>query len=385
MFYKIFIVLSFFSFTLNFSQNSVLTVNDKETNEPISYARILLENEILYTNEDGKVLIPNNSKIISISAPSYEEVNTNLSTNPISLKPIYKNIEEVNLTKIDVNKLFESILDTYDKVYYNKPSIYSGTYNDKLYINNSLNNILISDVNFWALNNQYNFRKSNLDNFVQISLNGIKYYKTSNSNQGVNINISNFRNEKAVKAFTQRLFLHGQLYLMVYALKAKITGKVISENEDTKIISFDSEPDSKTGVICKGTFTYQKKDNAISYLQVEQIQPNATKKIKDGEGDKLNINNKSVIITYDLYKKQGSYYPSRYTALQVGSVDYHDKNYSFSRLREIIFEKFRTSNENGLTNKLDLSKDITSSIPDKTIKDSKDLLSKQEQEFIDGK
>ncbi|HCD9234168.1 TPA: hypothetical protein NEG48_001142 [Elizabethkingia anophelis] len=153
-----FLLLLHFSFSYC-QANISLEVLDVETGKPIPNAKVIApDNTVVYTNDEGKVYILNNIKHINVSAPTYEELDFDLFETIIKLKPIYKDINEVQINIIDTKPIFQNTLKDYPKLYYSKPSIYSGTIKQKAYMNNLINNLLVADVDIWSVANAYNFK-----------------------------------------------------------------------------------------------------------------------------------------------------------------------------------------------------------------------------------
>jgi hypothetical protein len=109
-----------------FSAQKKVTIVDAETQKPITDARIIYGQEIVYSNDDGQIIIPNETNTINISAPQYG-INNYSVKEKIELNPLYQDIEDVVIKAIDVKKLFISVLADYDKNYETKPSLYTGT------------------------------------------------------------------------------------------------------------------------------------------------------------------------------------------------------------------------------------------------------------------
>ena len=54
---------------LYFAQQKEMKVVDAQTGEPIAKARLTQADKILYTNDDGKVLLPDNTSGIEVLQP----------------------------------------------------------------------------------------------------------------------------------------------------------------------------------------------------------------------------------------------------------------------------------------------------------------------------
>ena len=71
---KIYYFLFMLSFSLFYSQSTkTMHVQDAVDEKPIIHARILVNNEIFYTNDDGKVPMSENASNIEVYAGNYEK------------------------------------------------------------------------------------------------------------------------------------------------------------------------------------------------------------------------------------------------------------------------------------------------------------------------
>ena len=369
-----------FLFFLGVSQQK-FKILDKETLKPINNARLMVGNLVAYTNDDGEVEISLDkvsNGLILVSAPSYEDGHIIGNESEAYLQPKYKEIEEVIVTKFNLYDIISKISDNYNVYYDTDNSLYNAQFKDKLFINNKINSLLVSDIKIWALDNQFDFRYKDLDKFLQISIDKVRYYKVDNSE----INFKKFINEKAIKSFNTRLFLNGKLILLKRALKdISIKSYIIYEDNKIRKISFQSNGSIQEGISFRGIIEINKIDEAISYMEVEQVQNNSIKKYKS-DNDKFILSTKSVLVTYYFYKKDGKYIPSRYVCIQKGVFEHKGVEKEFNRTREIIFSSKKVVTQKGLSNKIDMSKDIISHIPDTKITQNKLLLSIEEQKFI---
>ena len=91
-----------------FAQQKEIKVVDAQTGEAIAKARLTLADKILYTNDDGKVLLPDNiSGVEVLRSPIKRKYKILYAL--VKLKPLYKDIEGVNIVNIDVKKIFEEV------------------------------------------------------------------------------------------------------------------------------------------------------------------------------------------------------------------------------------------------------------------------------------
>jgi hypothetical protein len=70
-------------------------------------------------------------------------------------------------------------------------------------------NLLIANIDIWALANAYNFKaQDNVDSFVQIGFNNIKYFKTKVSSNDYPFNTDI---QITPKNFIQKLFFNSEI------------------------------------------------------------------------------------------------------------------------------------------------------------------------------
>lgn len=367
-------------YCLGISQQKI-KVLDKETGIPINNAKIIIGDYVNYTNDDGLAEIHIDKvfdNTILVTAPSYEDMNITSNDNEVYLQPRYKEIEEVVIKKFNVYDFISKISNNYALYYNIDNSLYKAKFKDKLFIDNKINSLSISDINIWALDNQFDFRYKNIDKFLQISLDKVRYYKVDNSD----INFKKFTNEKAIKSFNTRIFMNGELILLKRGLKdIDIKYDIINEDDEIKKISFESNGSIQKGISFRGVIEINKIDNAISYMEIEQIQDNSIKKYKS-DNDNFKLQTKSVKVIYDFYKKNGKYIPSRYVCIQKGIFEHKGIEKDFRRTREIVFSSHKETTKKGLDNKIDISKDIIYYMPDMKTTSNNLLLSTEEQQFI---
>ena len=368
---------------ITFSQKKISLV-DFETKKPIPQARVVYNNEISYTNDDGLVTIPNDITSIQISSPEYGDNKYNVK-DKIELKLLYKEIEEVVIRPIDAKKIIASVLREYDKNYETKTSIFNGTLKSKSDVDNELNRILVMDLDLWTLNNKFDYRKD-IDEFMQINLRNKKFDKNRKDDKSYIFNVKNSTDEsKYIKSFLQRFFLYNQLLILDFHTKGfKIKGKIIYENNDVLTIDFKSDEIPNDVSIFEGTMQYNQKENTIIYLKCKQLQKNTLSKYTNYLDQEITTETSTFTVTYDMYKKGKKYIPAKIIMESDANFTIGDKTYAGTNYREFIYRTHNFADKKGLSNKIDLSKSITDAITDNTVKETKTLLSSEEQKFIDN-
>lgn len=378
----IFLLLLCLSFTYC-QTNAILSILDAESGTPISHAKIItLDNDIFYTNDDGKVILPGNEKTVIVSAPTYEEQQVSLSANNIiviKLKPVYKNIDEVQITNIDIKQLLKNILTNYLQLYYSKPSLYYGTIKQKAYLGGQINNLLVADISIWSLANVYNFReKDNIGSFVQLGLNNIKYYKTRKRTADYPFNTDV---QIVPRDFVLKLFFNSELVGILNDTRdERINAKVAYENEDIRIVFYEAR-DRDIKVTYKGKFIYNKNNKLIVYFDTNVEGYEDVRKYNK-KGKEYSVVNNEIYISYDFYQNNNRYIPASIRVNGKGYALYSDRKIPFEFVQGITLHKFQESGRKGLKNKIDLTKNLTDNIPDKEIKETETLLSEEEQRFI---
>ena len=380
--YSIFSLLFFFLF---YTQSYInVKIIDSESRTPIREAKIISNNEVLYTNDDGNALVPSQNKEIIVSAISYEEINVKMPVSEIELSPIYRSIEEVEIKAVDVKSIIEKVLYFYDKNYLINSTLYSGTYKERSYVDNEIHKLLIADINLWTLENKFDYKKENMDSFVQMNLDNIRYYKTRKEEANYPFSQKGTKDKNDIKAFVQRFFLYNQLFIMHYYTKnLKFKGNIINSNGDIQEITFKSENMPDEVLYYEGKMLYNKKNNAITFLEVNHIQPKTIRNFKNNLDKDISINTISFKIIYDFIKENGKYIPSKIDMDYIADVNYENKNHPMIQSKEFIFHTHNKVDGKGILNKIDLSKNLTDNVPTKEVKESKTLLSNEEQKFVD--
>jgi len=363
-----------------------LKVVDAETGSPVPNARILLNNQIVYTNEDGFAPVNSDVTNFEISASGFQKEKVKTFSALVKLKPLYKDIGEIKIVDVDIKKLFQDVSKNYHKRYYNEPSLYDVVYKEKKIDNDKLYFLVIAETKLWSKSNEYNFRdgiRKNYDEILQMQLNNVKYMRNMKSDSVFIANTNEFSHE-----YMGNYFFNFELNRTMTHLKnkdSKYSGRLIFEEGDEQLISFKVK--SGAGIEMKGEFKYNKTDKTITYFEIHYLQthyPMMKRKTTDGREYDYQLGDASLI--FDFYKKDGMYVPAlcklegdKYIAVYNGTR--HERKFS----REIIYNTFAKSGDKGLSPKVDFSKSIWENVPVKEEKNGTILLSEEEQAFINGK
>ena len=369
---------------LCFAQQKEIKVIDAQTGEAIAKARLMLADKILYTNDDGKVLLPDNTSGVEVFAVSYQKENIKSYIPIVKLKPLYKDIEGVNIVNIDVKKIFEEVDKNYSRLYYNKPSVYDILYKQKNISDHKINLLLVADAKFWTDSNIYNYKnviRGEYDPFVQIRLNNIRYFQTTDDN-------NNFFSGSTLdqsKEFIASMFFNFELKRLISFInvkETKCTGWLVNEKGDEQIIQY--KINLPTGYRLKGSIVYNKKDKVITHYDVNYISDLlGIVKRKNEKGIEYDFHPGNGVIIFDFYKKDNKYIPTQANTYGDYYVIFNGQKHEGAFHREITFQTFKEADNKGLTNRIDFKKKIWENIPDNEKKDSDILLSEEERRFID--
>ncbi|MBB6370343.1 hypothetical protein [Chryseobacterium shigense] len=375
-----------FIFIFGFFSAQKLKVVDSENGKPVSHARIILKDQIVYTNEDGFAPVGEDAENFEISASGYQKKKITAFNSLIKLARAYKNVGEVKIVSIDLRKLLGDVSKNYHKRYYNEPSLYDVIYKEKKLDNNKLYFLAIAEAKLWSKSNQYNYKdgiRKNYDEILQIQLNNVKYLKNIKADSIFTTGNNEFSHEYMGNYFFS--FELNRTLNHVRSIGAKYSAKMISEEGDEQLITFKVK--SGVGIELKGEFKYNKTDKVITYFEVQYLQadyPPVRRTTAEGVEYDYQLGDASLI--FDFYKKDGMYLPAstrfegdKYSAFYLGKK--HERKFS----REIIYNTFEKSGKEGLSQKVDFSKSIWENVPVKEEKEDAILLSADEQAFISEK
>ncbi|WES99262.1 carboxypeptidase-like regulatory domain-containing protein [Chryseobacterium arthrosphaerae] len=363
-----------------------LKVVDAESGSPVPNARVLLKDQIVYTNEDGIAPVSSDAPAFEVSASGYQKAEVRNFSPQIKLKPLYKDIGEIKIVNVDVKKIFEDVAKNYHKRYYNSPSLYDVVYKEKSFDNNKLFFLVIAEAKLWASDNMYNFKqglRKDYDEILQMQLNNVKYLKNIKSDSIFTGKTNEFSHE-----YLGNFFLNFELYRELQHLKmkeTKCTGRLIFEEGNEQLITFKIS--SANGVHMNGEFKYNTADKAITYFETHYFQENypvVQRKTTDGKTFDYKLGDASLI--FDFYKKNGSYIPAM-TRLEGDKFTsyYNDETHVRKFSREMVYNTFTPSDKKGLNPKVDFKISIWNNDTVKENKVNTTLLSEEEKAFVNGK
>ena len=294
--------LLFFLFSgFLFSQNlKKIKVIDSQDSKPISNVRLLFSNEVVYSNDDGFALIPENVKNLETSKSGYQTEKLNKVSEIISLTPLYQDIEEVKIVNIDVKKIFKDVSNRYSEIYYDKSAIYDVTFKQRAFENNDMKLLMIAHGKFWSRDGSYNSKEAfnnKFDNFVQLQIDDLRYLKSKPYENFIKV-----KKQDKGHDYIGSLFFSYELFNInrfIGFKKSLTTGRLIHENKEEQEISFSIKTDQN--LLYRGRITYNKKDKAITYYEMNFRQSNfPPEKMKDENGKEKEITEelKSPIVSY---------------------------------------------------------------------------------------
>lgn len=365
-------------------QAQKLQVLDAENGKPLFNARIIIQDQILYTNDDGFAPVESTAANIEVSAVGYNKVNLALYKSTIKLKPSVRELDEVKIRSVDLKSLFEDLHQNYNKRYYDKPSVYDITYKSKSFNNDQLFFMVITEAKLWTKSNSYNYKdgiRKKYDDILQIQLNNVKYKKEAKSDALFNAKTNDFNHADMGDYFFS--FEVNRILGNMKLKESKSSGKILAEDGDEQLIKVKVK--SENGIMIEGEFKYNKADKAITFYSMNYQQAGYKPYNRTNtDGKEFQYQLGDVLVTYEFYKKNGTYLPSM--KRKEGSkfyVIYEDKKDERKAVTEIIYNTFRESTKKGLENRVDFSKSIWENILVKDDKENTILLSKEEQEFVD--
>ena len=365
-------------------QAQKLQVLDAENGKPLFNARIIIQDQILYTNDDGFAPVESTAANIEVSAVGYNKVNLALYKSTIKLKPSVRELDEVKIRSVDLKSLFEDLHQNYNKRYYDKPSVYDITYKSKSFNNDQLFFMVITEAKLWTKSNSYNYKdgiRKKYDDILQIQLNNVKYKKEAKSDALFNAKTNDFNHADMGDYFFS--FEVSRILGNMKLKESKSSGKILAEDGDEQLIKVKVK--SENGIMIEGEFKYNKADKAITFYSMNYQQAGYKPYNRTNtDGKEFQYQLGDVLVTYEFYKKNGTYLPSM--KRKEGSkfyVIYEDKKDERKAVTEIIYNTFRESTKKGLENRVDFSKSIWENILVKDDKENTILLSKEEQEFVD--
>lgn len=364
------------------AQTFKIKIIDSEDQKNISGARIISNNQVYYTNEDGVALLPSDAKNLNVTASGYVDLDKTPLKESISLKPQYRNIDEVKIVSIDLTKFLQNVLKRYHKVYYKKPAVYDITYWQRSYENNQLKNLIVADGKFWSRDGEYNYKESyqNKHNqFVQFQPENLRFNKFEPLESKLKVKKENQSND-----YIGDLFFNYELNRLIRFSKSKnanVSGKVVFEDAEKQEIFYSIK--TERNLIYTGTIRFDKKDQAITYLHLDFKQDGAKPyQLDDENGVKYEHQLGNGRILFEFYKNGNLYVPSKVAQNGSGFKFITENNeYEYRSAREIVFKNFKEGATKGLEKPVNLFSPFWN---DFKVNADKGLinLTKEEQEFI---
>lgn len=376
--------------SISFAQDLInIKVQDAETKLAIANARVILDDQVYYSNEDGNLLLSQNAENFEVSLSGYETLKVASFQSTISLKPYYKDIDEIKIINVDVKKILKEVLKSYDKIYYSKPAIYDITYSQRSFENNTMKQLMVADGKFWLKDGTYNYKdsfKNRFDEFVQLQIDDLRYLK--NEPNDFSFKLSKKGNEFINKHdYTGNLFFGYQIQRLMgwFNLKnAASYGRLIFENTEIQEIFYKIKTESN--LIYSGKFTFNKKDKAIIHFELDFEQSRYKPyELVDDNGAKIKYQLGNGSFSYDFYKSGEKYVPSKVSIYGSGFKYITDTNtFEYRSGRDIIFKNHNESTKNPNLNPVKINEPFWKNLPITEDKGQTNL-TKEEQDFINEK
>lgn len=371
------------SFSLVNSQTiKKIKIADAETGKVIPNARIILANQIFYSNDDGFISLPKDAKQFYVSIAGYESLKSAKYQSTIKLKPLYNDIEEVKIVSIDVKKIFKEVLNNYSEIYYNKPAVYDITYSQKSFENEKMKSLMIADGKYWVRDGKFNGKEAfngKHANFVQLQIDTLRYFKTEPNDFNIKV-----KEDKGAHDGVGNFFFNYELQRMNSLSKKRnaiTTGRLVYEDELEQHIFYQIKTDAD--LTYNGTIIFNKKDRAITNFEMVFNQSSFKPKIhKDENGKEYERQSPNGKFVFDFYKVGDQYVPSKVSIKYDSSKFTQDENvFEFRSAREIVFKNFKEGSEAGLEKSVEINSAFWRDM--KVSADKGELnLSKEELKFI---
>ena len=360
-------------------------IADAETGAAIPNARIILADQIFYSNDDGFISLPKEAKQFEVSVAGYETLKSAKQQSTINLKPLYNDIDEIKIISIDIKKIFKEVSKNYADKYYDKPAIYDITFRQKSFENNQMKLLMVADGQYWTRDGSFNGKEAfhkKFDNFVQMQIDNLRYLKSEKRDFDIKV-----KPQKGHNQFIGNLFFNYELHRIISLInqrKAVTSARVLYEDENHQEISFKVKTD--VNLIYIGTVIYNKLDRVITHYQMIFEQKNhEPREYRDETGEIYKFQYPDGIFTFDFYKSGEKYVPSKTSINYEGSKYMQgDRSFEYRSSREIIYKNFKPSDENGLKKPVEISEPFWENMK---VSDDKGFvdLSQEEQNFINEK
>lgn len=378
------IIILFFASINIFSQE--MKILDEETNSAVPNARVISGEHVFYTNDDGIVYIPNKKSTFNISAAGFSSKTISAFSEVVLLKPLYQQIEEVQIKAVNLEEIFKKTIENYDNAYYTSPSQYNITFKQKNKINGNISFLFVFDGSFWSKYNKYNGKYAitgEYDNFVQMGIDKVRFLKRKEiKDNELKNGALDFSRQYVSYLFFNYDLLKISKWFKLNRVKHK--ARIIKEENGEQLIDFTIEIPDDIKII--GNLNYNTIDKAITHFDYSYDQSSASlikKKTSDGSKYDFKLGNGRMV--YDFYKKDNFYVPSAVLTEGEGFTStYGDEKFVSSFKREIVFNYFYPQPQPHINNKVDLTKKIWENVPKIFTQEKNIVLSNEEKKFIEN-
>ena len=378
----LFIFCSCFLFSQTLKKIKIV---DSETGKAIPNARIILADQIYYSNDDGSISLPKDTRQFEVSVSGYEALKNAKFQSIVKLKPLYNDIDEVKIVSIDIKKIFTDVYKNYSDRYYDKPALYDITYSRKSFENNKMKLLVVADGQFWSRDGQYNAKEAfnkKYDNFVQMQIDTLRYLKKEEADFNIKV-----KPQKVVHEPVGSMFFSYELFFIMRLSKRKnaiTSGKLLYENEFQQEISYKIKLEDN--LTYSGKIIYNKADKVITYYELNFDQNKSKPQVyKDQNENEYQYQAPNGTYIYDFYKSGEKYVPSKISIkYEGGKHTMSDKVFEYRSARDIVFKNFKETEARGVQKPIDLEVYYWKNMK---VSDDKGFvdLSQEEQNFINEK
>lgn len=229
-----------FSF-ITFSQSKQFTIVDAVTKKPIDLAQIVYPDLELgsITNKEGNIKIPLKEKDIHISHVNYQSKTISflefVKKDSLFLKPKINSLDEVVIYNLNIKEKITKILDkTFLKNYSTRKSIHKATYKETFKVNNSLSRLFQVQLNWYSKESLFKFNKP-IEKQNKINIISVDYSKLNKNDSKINANGAHLEN----KIFFR--FIHLNFLLSILKdLTDDFDINSIEKNNNSNTVYFDA-------------------------------------------------------------------------------------------------------------------------------------------------
>ena len=392
---KVQLSISLFLLLPNFvlGQKITLLVTDKTTMLPVPEAMVFYpkSGNSNFTNDDGLTYLYYESDSITINNLDYvlQKIKPVLlkDTLKIQLIPKTNMLDEVTVTAFDLVKSSQYVLENYKNIYVDHPVNRECTFKEVVKFDNQYKRLIQTQLNWWS-KYSYNLQKKEIGTFCTLILGNIEFFK--------NDTLKATSIKEGGDAYITKGGLMHELYLNIHIsqlleFKDYIKQTSIETTNNTIYVTYETSWKKFTNgqVRLTGHIVFDKKKKGILELEVcKYFKEVKEVKISKRDSEKYETETQKEIQTLRFVENGKGFlsfkysgFNGHYTVKFLSSNETHsvDMNNTFFVLSEIAQKK--PNKENLVDLDKPIYKSISTNIPNRTSV----LMSKEEQEFLNGK